>query len=74
MKRNVKQFHHYQQNEERTLTSNNSLQSKIQYNKYGVASPGLAWHRHCNVAGLNPTLSALLIIEFTTAIYIISLL
>jgi hypothetical protein len=42
MKRNVKQFHHYQQNEEPTRTSNNSLQSKIQYNKYGVASPGLA--------------------------------
>ena len=68
MKRNVKQFHHYQQNEEPTRTSINSLQSKIPYNKYGVASPGLAWPRHCNVAGLNPTLVALLIIQFTTAI------
>jgi hypothetical protein len=54
MKRKVKQFYQYQNNDQPTLASNNSLLIKYNTNTYDVDYSGLALHRHKHVKGLIP--------------------
>jgi hypothetical protein len=54
MKRKLKQFYQYQNNDQPTLASNNSLLIKYNTNTYDVDNLGLALHRHKHVKGLIP--------------------
>jgi hypothetical protein len=56
MKRKVKQFYQYQNNDQPTLASNNSLLIIYNTNTYDVDNSGLTLHRHKHVKGLNPQL------------------